>query len=175
MTPMWQAATTAPACTRRPDDGLDAGDPRSGAVVVDQQPGGAVAEHHPAAVGLQPAAQRRGQPAGAADGVAGRDVVQQRDPADHGGGAGLGHRRAGLGAEPGQRRLEPLAAEPAVQQGVAGAEEVDGQLAAGGAGAALAGAPSGQKERTSPPALGRRPNEATTARLRGPHTATNRR
>ena len=37
------------------------------------------------------------------------------------------------------------------------------------------GAPMGQNDRISPAAPGRRPNAATTARLRGPHTATNRR
>jgi hypothetical protein len=37
------------------------------------------------------------------------------------------------------------------------------------------GAPIGQKERIRPAAPGRRPNAATTARLRGPQTSTNRR
>ena len=71
-------------------DGLDPGDP---AVLLDQQPGGAVPEHHPAAVGLQPAPQRGGRarrnrrpgdPAGRR--AAGR-------PGDHRRGARLGHRR----------------------------------------------------------------------------------
>ena len=124
---------------------------------LDQQPGGAVAEGDPAAVGLQPrGAAPSVSAAGAADGVAGRDVVQQRRPADHRGGAGLGHRRPGLGAEPGQRRLEPLAGEPAVEQRVAGAEEVDGQVAA----RRCAGGPSTARRaaRRSGPAGGRRPS-----------------
>ena len=37
------------------------------------------------------------------------------------------------------------------------------------------GAPIGQKERTRPAGVGRRPKDAATARLRGAHTATNRR
>ena len=168
---MWQAATTASAAIRRPETVSHPGD----AAVLDQQPRGAVAEHHPAAVGFQPPAQRLGQPAGAADRVAGRDVVHQRGPADHRRGAGFGHRRAGLGAEPGERRLEPLAAEPAVEQRVAGAEEVDRQLGAGRAGPAVGRC----AQRPEASGRGRRARagaeEAATVRLRGAHTSTNRR
>jgi len=107
-------------------DRLHPGDP----AVLHEQPGRAVPERHPPTVGLQPAAEGGGQPAGTAHGMTGWDVVQQGDPADHRRRARLGHRRPGLRAEPGQRGLEPFTGEPAVEQCVPGPEEVDGQFAA---------------------------------------------
>ena len=54
--------------------------------------------------------------------------MQQRAPADQVGGGDLVRRRARLGAEPGQRGLEPLVDEVLVEELVAGLQELPRHL-----------------------------------------------